>query len=153
MIEIWTDGSCNNNPNHNTHGYGGWAYIILYNKCIVKEVSGREKNTTSQRMEQQAVISSLQFLKNNFKGYDFNVEIYSDSSYIVNCFKEKWYEKWELIDWIGIKNQDLWCKLLQEIKYFEKRINFNLIKGHSGLIFNERADKLAGLARKSFFNG
>lgn len=130
-LVIYTDGACFGNP-----GPGGWAWVRedeVYG-------SGYEVHTTNQRMEVMAVLQALQ-------SHGGKVEIYSDSAYVVNCFQNKWWRGWEAKGWKNAKgapvaNQDLWRPLIALYKTREG-INFNKVKGHSGVPLNERADQLA----------
>lgn len=130
-LVIYTDGACYGNP-----GPGGWAWVRedgVYG-------SGFEIHTTNQRMEVMAVLQALQ-------AHDGEVEIYSDSAYVVNCFLNKWWRGWEAKGWRNAKgapvaNQDLWRPLIALYKS-RAGINFKKVKGHSGVVLNERADQLA----------
>ena len=104
---IYADGSCKGNP-----GKGGFAYMI-YDELgeIWYEGSGTHKKTTNNQMELFAVIEALRVLKKNQTNYQ--VKIYSDSAYVVNCFLENWIEKWEENGWKtqkkeDVANQDFW---------------------------------------------
>ena len=79
-VVIYTDGACSGNP-----GPGGWGTILMY-KDVKKEISGGEKNTTNNIMELTAVIEGLKKLK-----FPCEVEIYSDSAYVVNAFNKNGY--------------------------------------------------------------
>ncbi|MGN1227345.1 MAG: ribonuclease HI [Christensenellales bacterium] len=134
-IEIYTDGSCLNNP-----GNGGWAGILMYNgteKCIC----GAERNTTNNRMELMAVIKSIECLKEKC-----NVNIYSDSSYVINAFENGWLDKWEKNNWKtstnkDVLNRDLWERLSALVKLHN--VKFIKVKGHSDNIYNNRCDEMA----------
>ncbi len=127
-VIIYTDGACSYNP-----GPGGWAAILIYGEHR-KEISGGEKKTTNNRMELTAVIEALKRLKVPCK-----VKIYSDSAYIVNCFLQKWYVKWERTGFK--KNEDLWRELLQLVR--KHQVEFIKVKGHSDDALNNRCDELA----------
>ena len=125
-INIYTDGACSGNQ-FDTN-VGGWGAILEYGQHV-KEIYGGEKNTTNNRMELIAVISSLEALTK--KAYP--VQIFSDSSYIMNCLRQKWYENWMTNDWKTsakkpVENRDLWEKLLSYITEYDFR--FYLVKGH-----------------------
>lgn len=137
-VEIYTDGACSGNP-----GPGGWAAILNY-KGKEKEMSGGEKNTTNQRMELAAAYEALKSLKEACE-----VIVYSDSAYLINCFKQKWYVSWRKNGWRNskgdpVQNRDLWEGLLAEVERHEVR--FEKVKGHAGVDLNERCDVLARLA-------
>lgn len=134
-VTIYTDGACSGNP-----GKGGWGSILIYGD-VVKELSGGEDNTTNNRMELKAVIEALKALKS-----PCNVEIYSDSAYVVNAFTQKWIDNWIKNNWKtadkkSVKNVDLWQELLVLIK--THNVTFKKVKGHSDNELNERCDKLA----------
>ena len=134
-VIIYTDGACSGNP-----GPGGWGAVLRYGDAE-KEMSGYEEETTNNRMELLAAISALKALKGSCI-----VELYSDSAYLVNSFKECWLEKWKANGWRtskreDVKNVDLWQELdeLSEIH----DITWIKVKGHSDNEFNNRCDKLA----------
>ena len=95
-IILYTDGACSGNP-----GPGGWGVVLLYNE-IKKELSGGEEQTTNNRMELTAVIKGLQALKE-----ECNVDIYSDSAYVVNAFLQDWVSKWISNGWKTSKGKVL----------------------------------------------
>lgn len=141
IITIYCDGACSGNQfGKNT---GGWGAILTY-KGRTKELYGGERNTTNQRMEITACIRALEQLTKK----DIPIEIHSDSAYLVNCMKEKWYELWERNGWKTAKkrpveNKDLWVRLLELAAQFN--VKFLKVHGHSGVELNERADTLAQL--------
>jgi ribonuclease HI len=138
QVEIYTDGACSGNP-----GPGGWAAVLIYNGKT-KEISGGERQTTNQRMELTAAVEALKALK-----VPCDVRIYSDSAYLINCFRQKWYVTWQKNGWKNskgdpVQNQDLWQSLLKEME--RHRVTFEKVKGHAGVEFNERCDTLARAA-------
>lgn len=139
-VIIYTDGACSGNP-----GPGGWGSILMY-KNEKKEISGRNKDTTNNIMEITAVIEALKLLK-----FPCSVKIYSDSSYVVNCFKQGWIYNWKKNGWKTaskepVKNKELW----EELYHFTTihKIEFIKVKGHSDNIYNNRCDELARNAIK-----
>ena len=134
IINIYTDGACSGNP-----GPGGWgAYID--NAGVVTELSGREEDTTNNRMELKAVIEAL----NSFTSKT-NLNLYTDSKYVMDG-SSKWIENWKKNGWKtaqkkAVKNQDLWIEL-DKLLHFHK-IHWVWVKGHDGNLGNERADYLA----------
>lgn len=126
QINIYTDGACSGNQNDKNTG--GWGAILEYGEHI-KELHGGEVNTTNNRMELMALIQALSALKE--KGLELRV--FSDSSYLVNCFKEKWYVKWQMNGWrtsgkAPVENRELWEKLIELMA--DQNIRFYLVKGH-----------------------
>lgn len=134
-VLIYTDGACSGNP-----GPGGWAAILMHGGHE-KVISGYEKDTTNNKMELFAAISALRCLKEPCE-----VELYSDSAYLVNGFEKKWIEGWKAKGWINsskepVKNIELWREL--DILNKTHNIKWIKVKGHSDNEFNNRCDKLA----------
>ena len=134
-IILYTDGACSGNP-----GPGGWGAVLIFNG-IEKELSGANPNTTNNVMEITAVIEGLKALKR-----PCNVNIYSDSAYVVNCFEKDWINNWIKNNWVNskkepVKNKELWLELLDLTKIHN--VTFNKVKGHSNVKYNNRCDELA----------
>jgi len=140
-IIIYTDGACSGNP-----GPGGYAAVLMY-EGNTKEISGFENNTTNNKMELTAVIKGLESLKE-----PCDIEIYSDSSYVVDSVEKGWLFGWVKKNWIKsdkkpVKNIELWNEMLKYIKIHN--IKFIKVKGHSDNEYNNRCDKLAVEAYKN----
>lgn len=140
-IIIYTDGACSGNP-----GPGGWAAVLIYNGKE-KEISGGNKNTTNNIMEITAVIEGLKVLK-----YPCEVELYSDSAYVVNTFTQGWIFNWMQKGWKtasgdSVKNKELWQELYSLTKIH--KVTFNKVKGHADNHYNNRCDELARDAIKN----
>ena len=134
-VTIYTDGACSGNP-----GPGGWGAVLMHGEHK-KEISGGEKDTTNNKMELMAAIKALESLKNGCE-----VDIYSDSAYLINAFEKGWLDSWQQKGWRTaskdeVKNQDLWKRLLQLSNIH--KINWLKVKGHSDNEFNNRCDELA----------
>ena len=134
-IILYTDGACSGNP-----GPGGWGAILIFNG-IEKELSGGNPSTTNNIMEITAVIEGLKALKR-----PCNVDVYSDSAYVVNCFEKDWVGKWMKNNWMNskkdpVKNKELWLELYNLTKIHN--VTFNKVKGHSNVEYNNRCDGLA----------
>lgn len=135
-ITIYTDGACSGNP-----GVGGWGAVLFY-RGTKKEISGAEAETTNNRMELTAAIKALDTLKDG----NYEIELYSDSAYLINAFKEGWITKWQLNGFKNankkeVANIDLWQKI---IDYNNKyKITWIKVKGHADNEFNNRCDALA----------
>lgn len=139
-VIIYTDGACSGNP-----GPGGWGTILMH-KDVRKEISGYMPNTTNNIMEITAVIEGLKMLK-----YECEVEIYSDSAYVVNAFNNHWLEGWMKKNWVNsnrepVKNKELWQELYNLTK--KHQVKFIKVKGHSDNEYNNRCDELARQAIK-----
>jgi len=138
-IIIYCDGACSGNQFKNN--VGGWGAVLKF-KDKVKEIYGGEKNTTNNRMELTACIKALEQIKSN----TYEIEMYCDSAYIVNCINERWYVKWQRNGWKtaqkkAVENQDLWMRLLELVDQY--KLTFHKVKGHAGVDLNERADEMA----------
>jgi len=134
-VQIYTDGACSGNP-----GPGGWGAIVIDDGREI-ELSGGEATTTNQRMELTAPIEGLRALPGRRA-----VAIYSDSAYVINCFRDKWHERWRQNGWRNSKkkpvdNRDLWEALLAEVERHD--VTWHKVAGHSGHELNDRADALA----------
>lgn len=129
---VYTDGACRGNP-----GPGGWAWVVPGGRWAC----GASAHTTNQRMELQAVLEALRELRGP-------MEVVSDSRYVVDCFRDKWYRNWQKRSWRTasgkpVSNQDLWIPLLSLYYRRPSEISFRWVKGHGGDEFNEMADQLA----------
>ena len=137
-VTIYTDGACSGNP-----GPGGWAAVLLY-KDQRKEISGAKKETTNNEMEITAVLQGLKMLK-----FPCDVEVYSDSAYVVNTFSKGWIYNWEKKNWktadnTPVKNVELWKEILALTR--THKVMFNKVKGHADNELNNRCDELARAA-------
>ena len=121
-IYLYTDGASSGNP-----GPGGWGAVLVCGE-LRKELSGGFALTTNNRMELLAVIKGLEAIR--WEGATVNV--YSDSTYVVNTITLGWKRK---------KNHDLWARFDALAGRFD--LHFNWIKGHAGHPENERCDRLA----------
>ncbi len=129
---VYTDGSCLGNP-----GRGGWAWAVEGGPTA----SGGEPRTTNQRMELTAVIRALRALSGP-------VHVMSDSTYVVNCFRQRWWEGWQRRGWRNaqgkpVANRDLWEVLLPLALDGGRSVSFEWVKGHSGDKMNDLVDLLA----------
>jgi ribonuclease HI len=129
---VYTDGSCLGNP-----GRGGWAWAVPGGPYA----SGAERQSTNQRMEVKAVAEALGSLKGP-------VLVMSDSTYVVNCFRDRWWEGWRRRGWRNsagkpVANRDLWEPLLELALDPTRTVRFGWVKGHSGDAMNDRVDQLA----------
>lgn len=154
MIEIYCDGASSKNGTNDA--IGGWAYII---KSADEEQvyfwdSGFAPKATNQQMEITAALKAIQKATGNFTSILIGTEelvIYSDSAYVVNCFNQDWWKKWERNGWINsskkpVANRELWEKLIREYKRIPF-CTFAKVKGHDGNYYNEMVDQLAVSAR------
>ncbi len=131
QIRIFTDGSSRGNP-----GPGGYGVVLLFGP-MRKELSGGFRMTTNNRMELLAVIRGLEALK-----WDrAEVEVFSDSKYVVDAVEKRWVFGWEKKGFQDKKNPDLWRRFLE--LYRQHQVRLVWIKGHAEIPENERCDVLA----------
>lgn len=140
-IEYYTDGSCRGNGSANARG--AYGYVRVIDNIQDKLYTQAESNTTNQRCELLGVIGACQDALSGY-GTFTDIYIYTDSAYIINCYTQKWYDRWLMNGWVNTKkepvaNQDLWKQL---IPFFDM-VNFNFlkVKGHAGVEFNEIIDE------------
>ena len=136
-ITVYTDGACSGNP-----GPGGWAWAIAPEG--VPRAAGGETTTTNQRMEITAVLEALRAHDSN---QDRPVDVVSDSTYVVNCFRDRGPATWRANGWRNAKRQpvanaDLWKPLIDP-RRSRGDVRFRWVKGHSGDPMNDLVDELA----------
>ena len=138
---IYTDGAARGNPD----GPGGYGCVLRYTdrsgNVHEKELSRGYKKTTNNRMELMAAIAGLEALE-----IPCDVELYSDSQYLIKAFTEHWIDGWQKNGWKrgkkdDVKNVDLWKRLLKACEPHD--ITWNWVRGHNGHEENERCDRLA----------
>ena len=144
LVKIYTDGAARGNPD----GPGGYGTVLEYvdtkGRLHKKELSQGYVKTTNNRMELMAVIAGLEALNRSCE-----VEVYSDSQYVVNAFNQHWVDSWIKKGWKRgknepVKNVDLWKRLLEAKQ--KHNVTFHWVKGHDGHPQNERCDELATTA-------
>ena len=143
MREVYTDGACRGNP-----GPGGWAWAVPHGP----QAAGADPATTNQRMEVRAALEAVRAL-------DGPLVVVSDSTYVVNCFRNRWWKGWHARGWINsqkrpVANRDLWEPLVEVIEQrvigkrlrLEKR--FEMVRGFvaGGERVGEEADELLFVA-------
>ncbi|GAB6900256.1 hypothetical protein JCM9957A_33460 [Kineosporia succinea] len=136
-LEVWTDGACSGNP-----GPGGWAWATKDGR----KGSGGEPKTTNQRMEVSAALQAILALEGP-------LVVVSDSTYVVNCFRDEWWKGWLSRGWVNsqkkpVANKDLWEPLIEAFRE-RGNISFRWVKGHSGDEMNDLVDQLAVEAGKA----
>jgi len=148
-VNIYTDGACSGNQNE--ENIGGWGAALEYGSKV-KEIFGGELNTTNNRMEMTALISAAEALKQ--EGLD--IRVFCDSSYLMECFRKKWYEKWLTNGWKTskkdpVENRDLWEKLLPWLGVHN--IEFYRVKGHVSIAYSTEAALKKHYAKFLEWNG
>jgi len=135
---MYTDGAASGNP-----GPGGFGVVLKAGKHR-KEIAEGYKLTTNNRMELLAVIRGLEAIK----WEKARVKIFTDSRYVSEAINKGWLFEWEKKSFKKRKNPDLWKKFLNLYKKHDVEINW--IKGHADIPENERCDRLAVEAGKSY---
>ena len=143
-VSIFTDGAARGNPD----GPGGYGVVLQFvdskGQLYEQELSAGYKKTTNNRMELMAAIVGLEELR-----FPCEVDLYSDSQYLVKAFNEHWLDSWIKKGWKrgkneDVKNVDLWKRLLKAKE--PHKVNFIWVRGHAGHPENERCDRLATTA-------
>jgi ribonuclease HI len=134
---VYTDGSCSVNP-----GPGGWAWAITRERYA----SGSAPSTTNQRMEIHAAFEAV-------KALEGPLEVVSDSTYVVNCFRDRWWQGWLARGWTNsakkpVANRDLWEPFIELVRA-RGNVTFRWVKGHNGDPMNEFVDQLAVKATRT----
>lgn len=134
VTDVFTDGACIGNP-----GPGGWAFVVDDGPYA----SGYDADTTNQRMELLAAWTAVQHLEGPLC-------VHSDSTYVVNCFKQGWWKGWLERGWRNsqkkpVANRDLWEPFINLVNA-RGDVEFQWVKGHAGNRLNDAADRLATAA-------
>jgi ribonuclease HI len=134
---VFTDGACLGNP-----GPGGWAWAEPGGAFV----SGAEARSTNQRMEIMAAYEAV-------RAHPGPVQVVSDSTYVVNCFRDRWWEGWIRRGWKNtakkpVANRDLWEPFVELVRSRDD-VAFRWVKGHSGDKMNDLVDALAVEAAQS----
>lgn len=140
-VTIYSDGACLGNP-----GRGGYGTVMLFGDHR-KELQQGYQMTTNNRMELLGAIIGLETLSRSC-----SVDLYSDSTYVVNAMSKGWLAGWQRRGWKtsskqSVKNQDLWQRMVAAVAGHDVR--WHWVKGHSGDPENERCDTLAVAAANS----
>ena len=150
---LFTDGAYNRGTK-----LGGYASLLVFNNKIT-EIGCCVEETTSNRMEMQAVIEGLRTAEK--LGCE-TLEVFSDSEYVLKGLTN-WSRKWRKFGWKRsknsldeIKNLDLWKEMVELAEGFNE-VWASHVSGHTGRIGNERCDEIAEcFAREEYmqlFNG
>lgn len=145
-IIVYTDGGCSGNP-----GTGGWGAVIIADGKV-RQLSGGEKFTTNNRMELTAAIAVLSLIASDAALKTRRVIVNIDSQYVKNGITT-WIKSWKAKGWLTadkkpVKNQDLWQKLDEVSAKLD--VNWNWVKGHAGIEYNELCDSLCKMEMAKF---
>lgn len=149
-IELWTDGASRGNGE--IDAVTAWGWVMVMQDTKVRENAGMEKGLlTNNQNEIFAVIKALENIQPQKSVQNkLDINIYSDSAYVVNAINKKWYLNWTKNNWRGsnnkpIANKELLIRLLDNINRLESlgsSITFHKVKGHSDVKWNEYVDAL-----------
>jgi ribonuclease HI len=139
MLYLFTDGARQGGTP--SCGSGGWAYVAVLDGQEIDRDYDHEARTTHQKMELRACIEALSSLAPGTTAV-----VVSDSAYVVNCFDERWYERWERNGWRSsskkpVLNPELWRELITLVR--DRHVTFEKVPGHAGHKWNELAHELA----------
>ena len=150
-VHVYTDGASTG-----SRGPGGYGAVISFQESETVEISGGARDTTNLRMEITAACAALERI-----GEGHTVTVYADASYLVNCMRRGWHEKWRKNGWLNhrkrpVANRDLWERLLRATARHQE-VRGKKVKGHSRTAGphkrgNDRADELAVTAKNQAQN-
>lgn len=135
-VVIYTDGACSGNP-----GPGGWAWAV--SPTGEPRDSGGEPHSTNQRMEIMAAYNAVLAYETDPRP----LVIVADSTYVVKCFTDNWWQGWLKRGWKNsqrqpVANRDLWEPFIELVQR-RGNVEFAWVKGHSGDPMNDLVDSLA----------
>lgn len=149
-LKLYTDGS------GTTSGHIGWAFIVVNpeDDSVIEVGHGSEDEGTNNIAEMLAIINGLEWLKEN--NHSAPIEVFSDSAYVVNAFREDWFSKWEKRNWRNtrgrpVKNKEYWQRLQKIVDGLN--VSWYHIPSHAGIKYNEACDSFAKAARHSAIQG
>jgi uncharacterized phage-like protein YoqJ len=98
-------------------------------------------------MEIQAALEAMRALPGA-------LDVVSDSTYVVNCFRDRWWEGWIARGWLNkakkpVANRDLWEPLIELVRADPSRVRWQWVKGHSDDPANDVVDRLAADAART----
>lgn len=153
VYDIYTDGSA-------AKEQSGFGFVVVEKNNIIHMTSQiLSPIVTNQQAELMAAFFGYSWVKSNVFN-PFQINIYSDSAYLVNCYEQAWYKKWKSNGWINSKGQEvanrpLWSALFPV--FSDPVVNIIKVKGHSQNFYNELADALAtdklDKLKKIYYNG
>ena len=151
ILRIYTDGGCAGNQSKTN--FGGWGAVLEYGQHQ-KELHGGTKNTTNNLMEMTALLEAFKAVKKEGQ----TIEVFSDSSYLMDCFRKKWYVNWQKNGWKTskkepVEHKEIWEQLISYLDIHD--ISFYRVKGHVNLNskatdFNRLYDKFTEWNGSSF---
>lgn len=146
-ISIYTDGACSGNP-----GPSGGGVAIYYNKSLFGTYyGGYRHHGTNNGAELEAIRYALSIHRD--LGQHENLAIFTDSKYCIEAltrFRHRWRDNgWKLANGGTIQNKELIIECNDYLESMKPCVDFHYVKGHSGVVGNHMADRLAVYARKN----
>ncbi len=137
-VILYTDGSSRGNP-----GPGGYGAVL---RCTDAAGALHERELSATRERRTTAWSSWASSPASRRWRPCEVEVHSDSQYVVNAFNKHWVDGWRRRGWKNakkepVKNPDLWQRLLAAME--PHSVSFVWVRGHNGAALNERCDELA----------
>lgn len=135
---VYADGGCDPNP-----GPGGWGVVIEAESGRI-ELCGGDRATTNNRMELTAAINALRHFPEGAQ-----IEMRCDSQYVIKSVTE-WMRGWKAKGWRTATGPVKNVELMQELDALAARrdVRWTWVRGHTGEVGNERADRLAAQGRR-----
>lgn len=139
-LTVYTDGSC-------VGGIGGYGFVVLENETIIHQQNGKIEKSTNQIAELTAILEALKYLSEWVP--DRAAVIKTDSKYAMDSLTV-WIKKWKINGYKtangkDIKNKDL---ILSCYNLLTDKITFEHVRAHTGIVYNEMADRLANAGRE-----
>ncbi len=134
---IYTDGSCINKQ-------GGYGFVVITENNVIEKYGRINGPCTNQIAELYAIYQALLFVDRQQP-----ITIKSDSMYSILSLTN-YIKRWKVNGYLTannkpVKNKDLIANI---DALLTESIQFEHVRAHSGIIYNERADYLANLGRK-----
>ncbi|MEH3108995.1 MAG: ribonuclease HI [Agrobacterium cavarae] len=155
-VHIFCDGASIPNP-----GAGGWGVVVYVDAFEVGSAFGGDPQTTNNQMELTGLLNAINEAYKHVADYG-EITIWCDSQYCVEGVNV-WMKTWKARGWSkrkqnspkrdegGIANLDLWKAIdeaLKDIPSYGCDLHIKWVKGHDGIVGNERADQLAEQGRQ-----
>lgn len=155
-LVVYCDGCCHPNP-----GIGGWGFVVYRDGVEIHSEHGGEMIATNQTMELTAAIMALRWIDvwaaSGSLVHPVDVRLLSDSMYVVKGCND-WRHGWKANGWkrggpkakpenAAVANLALWQELDGILT--DLLIQLEWVKGHAGIVGNERADELSQIGRES----
>lgn len=122
-LTAFCDGSCS----YKNRQGGVGVYLIEENGQEYFYKKGYS-NTTISRMEIRALLLAITKVSPNIP---VELNVYSDSEYVVLSFTEHRLQKWSLLNFYNVKNLELWYQLIDAINERPMlRLNMHHVRGH-----------------------